>query len=188
MVAIRKVRGPGRPPLNASRSAQEPIVAAAPPARENRAEGVRQERRRRKDLSINSHLRFSIPDHLRDDKKYRYHWLVDKPGRVATKTKNDDWDFVEEPELADDGRQTGAGTRIERHAGVDKFGNPQRAFLVRKLREYDDADKAADQSRIDDRMKQIKRGKPTDDDGQAIQKDGSYVPSQGITIQENYKP
>jgi hypothetical protein len=160
----------------------------AAPARENRAEEVRGERRRRKDMSVNAHLRFSIPDHLRDDKRYRYHWLVDRPGRIEQKTRYDDWDFVEEPEIASDGRQTGAGTRIERHAGVDKFGNPQRAFLVRKLRDYDEADKAVDQKRIDDRMKQIKRGKTPGEAGEAIQSDGSYVPARGITIQENYNP
>ncbi len=158
------------------------------PVREDRAAEVRGERRRRKDMSVNAHLRFSIPDHLRDDQRYRYHWLVDRPGRIEMKTKHDDWDFVEEPELAADGRQTGAGTRIERHAGVDQFGNPQRAFLVRKLREYDDEDKAAAQKRLDDRMAAIKRGKTPGETGQAIHEDGSYVPSSGITIQENYKP
>ncbi len=158
------------------------------PVRENRAEQVAGERRRRKDMSVNAHLRFSIPDHLRDDKRYRYHWLVDRPGRIEQKTKYDDWDFVEEAELAADGRQTGAGTRIERHAGVDQYGNPQRAYLVRKLREYDEADKAAAQKRLDQRMAAIKRGKTPGETGQTIHEDGSYVPSSGISIQENYTP
>lgn len=158
------------------------------PVREDRAAEVQGERRRRKDMGINAHLRFSIPEHLRDDKAYRYHWLVDRPGRIEQKTKYDDWDFVEEPEIAADGRQTGAGTRIERHAGTDKFGNPQRAFLVRKKREYYEEDKAADQKRLDQRMTAIKRGKTAGDDGRAIHDDGSYVPQGGITIQENYNP
>ncbi len=164
------------------------ITKAKPAARENRAEAVQGERRRRKDMGATSHLRFSIPDHLRDDKNYRYHWLVDRPGRIEAKTKYDDWNFVEEPEIAADGRQTGAGTRIERHAGVDSFGNPMRAFLVRKLREHDEEDKQAKRQRINERMAAIKRGKPTNDQGETINSDGSYVPASGIVIQENYKP
>jgi hypothetical protein len=158
-------------------------------AREDRQGEVRQERRRRKDLSTNAHLLFSIPDHLRDDERYRYHWFVDRPGRIEQKTVHDDWDLVTEPELAADGRQTGAGTRIERHAGVDKYGNPERAFLARKLREHDEEDKRAGQARIDERMRQIKRGKATeDDDGATPGRDGSYVPKGRIVIQENYTP
>jgi hypothetical protein len=163
-------------------------ITKARPSRENRAEAVTAERRRRKDMSVNAHLRFSIPDHLRDDTRYRYHWLVDRPGRIEQKTKHDDWDFVEEPEIAADGRQTGAGTRIERHAGVDKFGNPMRAFLVRKLREYDAEDKAKEQAQLDKRMAAIKRGKPANEHGQTIHEDGSYVPNGGIVIKENYNP
>lgn len=171
-----------------ARPSREPALAAAPKPREDRAAATMGERRRRKDMSVNAHLRFSIPDHLRDDKRYRYHWFVDRPGRLESKTKQDDWDFVEEPEIAGDGRQTGAGTRIERHAGVDKFGNPQRAFLAKKLREYDDADKADAQKRLDERMTAIKRGKTPGETGDPIHDDGSYVPAGGINIQENYKP
>jgi hypothetical protein len=171
-----------------ARPSREPALSAAPKPREDRAAEVAGERRRRKDMSVNAHLRFSIPDHLRDDKRYRYHWLVDRPGRIEQKTKHDDWDFVEEPELAADGRQTGAGTRIERHAGVDQYGNPQRAYLVRKLREYDQADKAAEQKRLDERMAVIKRGKTAGENGQPIHGEGSYVPERGISIQENYQP
>lgn len=166
----------------------ETKAATTRPARENRAEEVAGERRRRKDMSVNAHLRFSIPDHLRDDKRYRYHWLVDRPGRIEAKTKHDDWDFVEEPELAADGRQTGAGTRIERHAGVDQFGNPLRAFLVRKLKEYDAEDKAKEQQALDKRMAAIKRGKTPGETGEPIHGDGSYVPERGIVIKENYNP
>jgi hypothetical protein len=186
MVAIRKAKGVGRPPFPAAR--QEPMEDERPQPRESRAADTRQERRRRKDMSDTAHLRFAVPDHLRDDKRYRYHWLVDRAGRIEQKTQRDDWDFVEEPEIVADGRQAGAGTRIERHAGVDQYGNPQRAYLVRKLREYDEEDKAAGQKRLDARMKAIKRGKTKDDEGETIHDDGSYVPSRGISIQENYNP
>lgn len=161
-----------------------------PAPRENRAKEVQMVRRRRVDAGNSSHLRLSIPDHMRDDKTYRYYWLADRPGRIEQKTKYDDWDFVEEAELAQDGRQTGAGTRIERHAGVDQFGKPLRFFLVRKLREYDEADKKEGQAKIDAMMQQIKRGKTPSKPGEPSREDDptSYVPEGGIVIQENYKP
>ena len=177
MAELEIRRGPGRPPL----------TPKTPP--HARAEETKAVRRRRTDMSVNSHLRLSIPQHMRDDPKYRYHWMADRPGRIENKTKHDDWDFVEDTELAADGRQTGAGTRIERHAGVDQFGKPLRFFLVRKLKEYDAADRRADQAKIDETMSQIKRGKQPAAGGQSpVLDDGGYVPEAGISIQENYQP
>jgi hypothetical protein len=172
-------RGPGRPPLTPK------APNSAPPAR---ADEVRAVRRRRVETGVSSHLRLSLPEHMKNDPQYRYHWMADRPGRIENKTVHDDWDFVENSELAADGRQTGAGTRIERHAGVDQFGKPLRFFLVRKLKEHDAADKHQEKLRLDEMMKQIKRGKTPGNDGQPIERDGAYVPEGGITIQENYKP
>lgn len=170
-------RGPGRPP-------NTPKEPNKPPAR---AEETKAVRRRRHDMGVNSHLRLSIPEHMKNDPKYRYHWIADRPGRLENKTVHDDWDFVEDSELAADGRQTGAGTRIERHAGVDQFGKPLRFFLCKKLKEYDEADKRREKQRLDEMMTQIKRGKTPLNAGEP-RLDASYVPEGGITIQENYKP
>jgi hypothetical protein len=172
-------RGAGRPPLTPA------APSSAPPAR---ADETRAIRRRRVEAGASSHLRLSLPEHMKNDPLYRYHWLADRPGRIENKTVHDDWDFVENSELAADGRQTGTGTRIERHAGVDQFGKPLRFFLVRKLKEYDQADKAREQRQLDEKMTAIKRGKTANEHGQPIHQDGSYVPEGGITIQENYKP
>lgn len=181
MTELEIRRGPGRPPLTPK------APSSAPRAR---AEETKAVRRRRQDMGVSSHLRLSLPEHMRNDPNYRYHWLADRPGRIENKTKHDDWDFVEEQELTQDANQTGAGTRIERHAGVDQFGKPLRFFLVRKLKEYDAADKKADQQSLDEMMKQIKRGKqPIGEGGQRpVLDDGGYVPEGGIAIQENYTP
>lgn len=174
-------RGPGRPPKMPE--------AAKPVARENRADDVRGERRRRKGVGRSGQLRLSIPPHLENDPNWRYFWAVDKPGRLERLTQHDDYDFVIDEETAADGRNTGAGTRIERHADVDKFGNPVRHFLLRKPMDYhrsDEAEKAEDRKRL---MVAIQRGRTPDKKGQAIHADGSYVPSQGISIAHgDYKP
>lgn len=157
------------------------------PVREDRVAEVAGERRRRKEFGLRSRLNFSVPDEYRDDPNYVYRWAADRPGRV-TQLHGEDYDFVESKEIAEDARQTGAGTRIERHAGTDKEGKPLRQYLMRKKREFYQHDKAAEQADLSKRMAAIKRGKTAGQDGQPIHDDGAYVPQGGIVIQENYQP
>lgn len=159
--------------------------AARARPRNDRASEVMGQRRRRTEFGLRSHLRFSVPDEYRDDANYVYRWIVDRPGRVETLTKQDDYDFVIKQEIADDARQTGGGSRIERHAGTDAQGQPVRAYLVRKPREYYEHDKRAEQQDLSKRMSAIKRGRVPDDQGAPIPDDGMYVPRGGIVIQEN---
>ena len=179
MTELEIRRGPGRPPL----------TPKAQPARESRVDEVRGERRRRKSVGRSGQLRLSIPPHLENDPNWRYYWATDKPGRLEQLTKHDDYDFVVDEETAADGRNTGTGTRIERHADVDKFGNPVRHFLLRKPMDYhraDEAEKAGNRKKL---MDAILRGKTPDEQGKAIHSDGSYVPSTGISITHgDYKP
>lgn len=161
------------------------------PAREDRAAQIHGERRRRagNGKGRSGKMRLSIPPHLEHDPNWRYYWGIDRPGRLEQLTKHDDYDFVVDDETAADGRNTGAGTRIERHADVDKFGNPVRHFLLRKPMEYHKADEAEKASNRKKLMDAILRGKTPDQQGNAIHSDGSYVPSQGISITHgDYKP
>src|SRR4030065_730623 len=61
--------------------------------RPNRADASRGERRRREGSGLDSNLRLSLPDHLKNDLNWRYHWLVDRPGRGFQKTRDDGWGF-----------------------------------------------------------------------------------------------
>lgn len=174
----------GRPPLN--REMPQAGTAATANTTITRAETVKVARRRRRGMGLEMNLRFALPERLRGDKEYRYHWLCDRPGRIEQKTQYDDWEFVMDAEVEGDERNTGAGQRIERHAGVDQFGQPLRAFLVRKRKEFDDEDKAEGQKALDARMTAIRRGKTPDaTTGEMIHADGSYVPPGGIVIKEN---
>lgn len=154
-----------------------------------RAVEAQTERRRRKGMGYRSQLKLSIPPHLENDPNYRYYWLADRPGRVEELTKHDDYEFVTDEETAADGRNTGQGTRIERHAGTDGFGNPVRHFLVRKPIEYhreDQREKAAEQAKVIDA---IKRGKTAGADGKPIHGEKTYVPEAGISISHgDYTP
>lgn len=151
-----------------------------------RAEQVAQERRRRTVTTTSGFSsKFHIPDHLRDDATYRYHWVLDEPGRVQ-ELQGQDWDFVEIPEMADDANQKGSGTRLERHGMTNEAGHAVRHVAMRKLRKYDDEDTAREQAIIDERMTSIKGGQAVNSDGKPIATDAPgrrrYVPEGGITI------
>lgn len=159
------------------------------PAVHPRAAAATAQRRRRKGMGNRARLKLSIPPHLENDPNYRYYWVADRPGRVEQLTKHDDYDFVIDAETAADGRNTGTGTRIERHADVDKFGEPIRHFLLRKPIEYhldDEREKADHRKKL---MTAIERGKTPNEQGEQIHSDGAYVPSRGIKITHgDYQP
>lgn len=171
--------------------ARKPMIPAGEtaPAVHPRAAEATGERRKRHGMGFKSQLKLSIPPHLENDPNYNYYWLADRPGRVEELTKYDDYDFVTDEEAEKDGRNTGLGKRIERHAGVDQFGHPVRHFLVRKPREYYEADKREKRKERAEMMAAIKRGKTPDEAGNAIHADGSYVPESGIRIGHgDYQP
>jgi hypothetical protein len=147
-----------------------------------RAVEAKVERRRRKNMGRGARLKLSIPPHLENDPNYRYYWVADRPGRVDQLTKYDDYEFVTDETTAGDSRNTGQGTRIERHADVDKFGNPVRHFLLRKPIEYHREDEREKRARNDKIMAAIKRGKTPGQEGEPIHEDGAYVPDRGISI------
>ncbi len=154
-----------------------------------RAVAEKTARRRRKGMGDKARLKLSIPPHLENDPNYRYYWAADRPGRIEQLTKHDDYDFVTDDETATDERNTGGGKRIERHADVDKFGNPIRHFLLRKPIEYHREDQKEKRERQNKLMSAIKRGKTPGQTGEAIHEDGSYVPERGITITHgDYQP
>lgn len=161
------------------------ITKAKQPPRENRAEAVQTERRRRKEFGLKGRTRLGQP--VPDDPNFVHRWVNDAPGRVQQMIE-EDWDLVTRSETVADERETSAGTLHERHTGTDKAGKPVRGVLMRKPRDYYEHDKAAEQADLSKRMTAIKRGRTPDEQGQAIHDDGAYVPRGGIVIQENYKP
>ena len=149
-----------------------------------RAVEAQTERRRRKNMGRGARLKLSIPPHLENDPNYRYYWAKDVPGRIEALTVQDDYEFVTDEMTAGDSRNTGQGTRIERHADVDKFGNPVRHYLLRKPIDYHRADEAEKLEHRKKLMRAIKAGKTPNEKGEAVQSDGSYIPSRGISISE----
>lgn len=150
-----------------------------------RAEQERAQRRRRDDMSDGRLRNLTVSGNL--DPNYVYRWINDDPGRIHALTVNDDYDLVtyamtgETPAEKD----KGVGSAIERIA--DK-ATGKRTILVRKPRDYYLADKAKEQSSLDEFDAAIKRGESKDPNSlQASDPSKTYVPRGGIVVQDGRK-
>ena len=138
-------RGPGRPP---------------------RTEEVKVQRRRRQGSGPESGLKLHIPENLKD-KNFEYRWVNDRPGRVQQLTTMDDWEKA--PVVTD--HNAGEGT-VETRV-VDKSAG-DRAVLLRKPKEFYDADKRDEQKVLDARDEAMRRAPPQSTEG--LSGPESYVP------------
>lgn len=112
--------------------------------REDRANEVRQERRRRRagDLDAGMVLRLDLPPGL--EEKYpndEFRWVNDEGNRVHVLTTKDDYDIVPEVE----GRPV--GTTVD--------GKPINAVLLRKPKEFAEADRREKLDRINRQEKAV---------------------------------
>lgn len=131
-------------------SIDEPRAARARPTRdaENKAQ------RRRRDPNDNGIvMRLSIPDQAKQTLEQTHHlrWVVEQPGR-CDQLYRQDWDFVTDEELG------GAATPATRHADLAQNRLPLNMRLMKKPRDYFEADHAANQKRLDDEMKAAELG------------------------------
>lgn len=150
--------------------------------RPTRVEAERAQRRRREDMTDNRLRNLAIAGKL--DPDYTYRFINDEPGRVHKLTVLDDWDVVNATDLETNPKDKGVGSQVERI--VDRRSG-QRAILVRKRKDFYEADKAKEQAQIDDVEKSIKQGAAP---GSEALREGGYVPTGGIRIDapSGYKP
>lgn len=116
-----------------------------------RNDEIKQERRRRNSDSLaGTRRRLYVDPKMLDTEKYTYRWINDDATRIHDLTVNDDWDLVSDRQKA-----TGTGSEMASQVGSGPSGSPQRAVLVRKLKEYHDGDQAEKQRKIDVQEKDL---------------------------------
>ena len=136
-------------------------------ARPDRTEEVKIERRRRTGSGLVSGLKLHVPDELKD-KDFEYRWVNDRPGRVQQLTKMDDWDVA--PIVTE--QNAGEGT-VETRV-VDKTAG-ERAVLLRKPKNFFDADTRKEQEVLDARDEAMRHAPPPSAEG--LTGSESYVPN-----------
>lgn len=137
------------------------------PGRPRREEEVKSERRRRTGTGAERKLKLFVPDEHKDP-NFVYRWVNNRPGRVKQLTQMDDYDVVSS-EAIDAG--TSEGTVVKRT--VDS-GEGEEAVLLRKPRHFYEADKAEEQSRIDARDEELRKGQVQSAEG--LSGSEAYVP------------
>ncbi len=129
--------------------------------REDRADTVQAERRRRRDDTLNRihGQKLSVEESLKapgaacDPAKWVTRWVNDRDTRMYEMTQQDDWERVP----TDD-----SGTDIRRPVGQNPDGSPLYAILCRKPLEFAQEDAAKRESGIKAKEEGIMRSKTSD--------------------------
>lgn len=125
--------------------------------RPSRQDEVKQQRRRRDTLGPDRNLKLHVPEQAKDP-NFEYRFINDRPGRVQQLTQMDDYDIVTTEQV----ESKSIGTSVER------IGNKQdgeRMILVRKPKEFFEADKAKEAEKIAATEEAMRRAPPPSSEG-----------------------
>lgn len=109
---------------------------AHPDTREARVDEERHERRRRNAGSLDRTYQLTLtvpPEVMEANPDHNFRWINDDRNRMYAKTQQDDWDTVDGVDAIT--------------VGTDREGNPMKAYLCKKRKEFcaeDEARKMAD--------------------------------------------
>lgn len=109
-------------------------------SRQPRAEAVQQERRRRRDDTLDRvrGLKLALPAEALADTEFDYRWINDEGSRISDLTVHDDWNFV-----TLNGVETAQEQATRRVVGTKRDGSQMDAYLVRKRKEWVQEDRRA---------------------------------------------
>ncbi len=146
---------------------------------ETRADEVRQERRKRPGLEAYSGINLTVDETRLERKTYQYRFVNDQPGRVA-KLHSLDWDPAPEAAKPD---TNSMGSLASAHGGLDDDGRPFNTILMRKRKDWFEADQKEKQKPLDAMEEAIRRGNPNHSANKDLRGPGVYTPDTGNTIE-----
>jgi hypothetical protein len=150
----------------------------APQAQPARVEAEQKQRRRRSDTSETRNMKLAVPKNLLDP-KFEYRWINDtSSGRIQSKTEADDWDVVHKLDSAN------KEVPVVRNVGTGENGQPLKAFLCRKPKEFCEEDRVRKQSAISAQEEDLRRGGKATLKGQDAPT--AYVPGGSNTIERQH--
>jgi hypothetical protein len=138
-------------------------------------------RRKRGTLDYKSRQKLGVSEEFLDRENFAYRWVNDDGRRVQQMTQEDDWDIVEDPNVKEDA--DGIGKRVSKVVGKTESGQPLRAFLCRKPKEFHEEDQLEKRRRVEEIEAQLHRGQNAAAEPEAQAMRGhTYVPEGGISI------
>lgn len=145
--------------------------------RPTRAEEVRQERRRQPGATVVAGIKLGVDESKLDRSTYEYRWANETGNRLQQLHAND-WDVA--PEMAAPGTDSG-GTVNSKVAGTDDTGKPFNAVLMRKRKDWFQADQKAKQKPLDEMDEAIRKGSAHQQSEPSL-REGAYTPDGGNKI------
>lgn len=139
---------------------------------ESRAETTRRERRWTPGPLDKVGLKLSVDETKLDRDRFHYRFVNDKADRVRSLTAYD-YDIAPEAAKPD---TNDLGTVTSAHGGTEDNGRPYNMVLMRKERDWFDADQKRKMKPLDEMDEAIRRGNGTTTNPQA--KEGFYTPGQ----------
>ena len=134
-------------------------------------------RRRVRDVEEVTGRRLAVNSSILDFNNFAYRWINDTAVRLFAKTKQDDWDIVNNQGGAVKEDSADLGDAVSYVTGVSADGSALRSYLCRKPKAYYEEDKKAAQAALDEQLAQLQRGNAADGANQS-----DYVPESGISI------
>lgn len=145
---------------------------------ETRAEEVRNERRRQPGAVVAAGIKLAVDESKLDRKRFEYRWVKDHGGRT-TQLHNDDWDAAPENAVIGNAGPGTVGTKI---GGTDENGKPYSMVLMRKRKDWFQADQKEKRKPLDEMDAAIKRGASRPEVAPADQA-AFYTPDSGNRIE-----
>jgi len=157
-----------------------PVLAAVESIDEGakRIEEIRARRSQRGTMSDGPSLKLDVPEDLKDP-RFTYRWVNDRSTRVHD-LKARDWDFAPDNATNSDARDVNIGTRPERIVNERTTPSVEKAFLMRKPKEFYAEDNKRSLNRLRELEEGIQRGETRDPEG--LSGPHAYVPAGGISI------
>lgn len=122
-------------------------------AKPTRADEVRQERRKQPGSGAKPRIRLSVDEKKLDRNTYHYRFANDKEGRIQ-QLMADDYDIAPEGAKSD---SSSLGSVNSAFAGKDDSGKPYDAVLMRKRKDWFEADQKEKQKPLDEMDEAIRR-------------------------------
>lgn len=135
-------------------------------------------RRRRRGTAFGDTRKLGVREELLDFDRFSYRWINDADNRIYDKTKQDDWDIVQnDGGVKEDSADL--GNAVTQIVGTKKDGSPLRAYLCRKPKGYFDSDQKDKLAELDKQLSALRMGSSAE--GKPLDTD-EYVPTSGIRL------
>lgn len=127
-------------------------------------------------------LKLSYPEDQKDP-RFVYRFAVDTAGTGTRihELRAKDWDVAPANNAANDPRNVGLGTTVERFANTKTVSKPDKHILVRKPKEFYEEDKARELAKLKADEDALRKGDVKNPEG--LSGPGAYIPAGGMKIE-----